>query len=43
MKHGSISSKDELTKIDMRSLFEDIAGNDVEIVFMVLKYGFVKT
>ena len=33
MKHGSISSKDELTKIDMRSLFEDIAGNDVEIVF----------
>ena len=33
MTHGSISSKDELTKIDMRSLFEDIAGNDVEIVF----------
>lgn len=33
MKHGSISSKDELTKIDMRSLFEDIAGNGVEIVF----------
>ena len=31
--HGSISSKDKLTKIDMRSLFEDIAGNDAEIVF----------
>lgn len=33
IKHGSVSSKNELTKIDMRSLFEDIAGNDVEIVF----------
>ena len=33
MKHGSISSKNKLTKIDMRSLFEDIAGNGVEIVF----------
>lgn len=33
MKHGNISSKDELTKIDMRSLFENIAGNDIEIVF----------
>ena len=33
MKHGNISSKDELTKIDMRSLFENIAGNGVDIVF----------
>ena len=33
IKHGSVSSKNELAKIDMRSLFEDIAGNDVEIVF----------
>ena len=33
MKHGNISSKDELTKIDMRSLFENIAGNGINIVF----------
>lgn len=33
MKHGNISSKDELTKIDMRSLFENIVGNGVDIVF----------
>ena len=25
IKHGSVSSKNELTKIDMRSLFEDVA------------------
>jgi len=33
IEHGKISSKDELTKIDIRSLVENIVGVGVEIVF----------
>ncbi len=33
IEHGKISSKDELTKIDIRSLVENIVGVAVEIVF----------
>lgn len=33
IEHGKISSKDELTKIDIRSLVENIVGVGVEIMF----------
>lgn len=33
IEHGKISSKDELTKIDIRLLVENIVGVGVEIMF----------